>query len=133
MATYGQQIAQKYGIPEPQGVGQFTQYLPFDKIYNPSLFRGVAESLINPEEERKLFRERMGMDRYLGQSGAFRTGAGQRQMTDLMDAGERRRQERVQSFLQPIQGTMSNYYTQMMENYYKNPASMRLTDNSLLK
>lgn len=112
----------QYGIPVPGKITPFSEVLPMDKIFNRGMIDSISRSIISPEVDRQKFRSQMNQDRSFGQTGAFRTGVGQRMKGDLSDAFERQREEQTMAFAQPVQNMLTDFYNQMSTNYYQNPS-----------
>lgn len=101
---------------------QFSEVLPFEKLFSRDLITGLAESQINPEIKRAKERELYNLNTGLASTGAFRSGRAGLQRQNLADAFERQRKEQVGSFVGNIKDYTTDYYNRMAESYYKNPS-----------
>lgn len=101
----------------------FTEMLPFDKVFNPSLITALAESQINPEIARQKADAVGQQQRGFAQSGSFRSGYAPFQRQQLSDQYERQRREQVQGFSDNINNMANDWYTREMERYGKNPSA----------
>lgn len=101
----------------------FTKILPFDKIFNPNLVTGLAESQINPEVQRAYRPQFKNLQQGLYRTGLNRTGRADVERQNLADVTERSRKEQVQGLSDTLSGYLNNWYTGQMERYGKNPSA----------
>lgn len=111
------------GIPTPTSRTPFSEVLPFDKIFNPNLVTGLAESQINPEIGRQYTSDRRSLDQNLAATGAWRAGLAGVNRQNLSDRTERSRKEQVQGFTDVIKDYANDWYNRQYESYNKNPSA----------
>lgn len=107
----------------PQPRKAFSEVLPFDKVFNPNLITGFAESQINPEIARQRFSQTQDLGRGLASSGGWMSGTGNMAQTDLLNNLERARKEQVGGFTDTIKNNLTDWYNRQYDTYNKNPSA----------
>lgn len=111
------------GVPVPAARKAFSDILPYDKVFNPTLITALAESQINPEVGRQKLQASRGLESELASSGQFRTGIAGVQRQQLSDTYERQRREQVEQFRGGIQDPLTDWYNRQYELYGKSPSA----------
>jgi len=120
--TLEQQIAQYYlpkggvNVPTP-----FTQLVPRETIVNRPMIDEFAYSRVNPEVNRA---KALGMESLMNNmsaTGGLRFGTSNVRQQRLGDQYERQRKEMAQGFINEGTNRMSDYYNQLMGEYYRDP------------
>jgi hypothetical protein len=120
--TIEQQIAQQY-LP-PGGVKDqtsFTDLIPIDTVVNKNLLNQFANSQTDPEINRL---KSTGMNDFfkgLASTGGYRFGTGRQREGALSDNFERQRKEMANQFFTSGADNLTNYYNELMNEYYRDP------------
>lgn len=110
-------------IPEPTQRTAFSEILPYETLFNPTLMTAFAESQVMPEIQRQGLDATRNLNRGLASTGRYRSGIGQQAQQGLADEISRRGKEATQSFSDTIGGYTTDYYNRLYENYNKNPSA----------
>lgn len=112
----------KTATKAPTKYQPFTTLMPFDKVFNPALITGLAESQINPEIARARGMDMNSLQKTAAATGSYRSGFLPTQGNRISDMYERQRKEQVEQFTGTIKDLANNWYTDQMEAYGKNPS-----------
>lgn len=123
---YAQSVIGKYG-QNSQTVTPFTSVLPKSTIINEDLLNQFAQSQANPEINRLKWTGMYNQLANQAQQGGLRFGGAVAQQNALADQYERQRKELTQQFYGAGKSNLTNYYNDLMGEYYTDPNKFQYT------
>ena len=99
----------------------FSEVVPWETIVNEPAVQRFAYSRVDPEVERERYIAQRQLGSQMAQQGMHRFGTANVARQRLMDEYSRRREEMAQPFMQAGLGKLSDYYGELMNEYYRDP------------
>lgn len=116
-------MAYKWTPPAPTQRTAFSEVLPYEKVFNPTLINQLALSQLQPEINRQQAQASGDLWRNLALSGAYRTGQAGARNQNLVDSYGRLLKEQTADFTGKVNDWATDWYNRQSENYYKNPSA----------